>query len=159
VPQSIKPWARGVFALLVIQVFLGAWVSTNYAVLACDDFPMCRAGAAPLWDGQGFVLWRPLGENGAGQYLSVHALASIHWVHRLMAACVVVALLLLSLRLYAVQPLARHWRGLLCLVGVQAVTGISNVVLGWPLWAALLHTACAALLWTLLWGWSFPPHD
>jgi cytochrome c oxidase assembly protein subunit 15 len=82
-------WLIVSFLILFMQVFLGAWVSTNYAVLACPDFPTCLGSAWPEtnWS-EGFSLWRQLGLNAQGEFISPVALQTIHWAHRLFAVLV-----------------------------------------------------------------------
>ena len=139
-------------ALLGLQIALGAWVSTNYAVLACSDFPTCQGQWWPEMNWAGFALWRELGLGADGQPLPFAALASIHYVHRSMAWLVLVVLLAVGLNLRQLAGLARPARVLLALCALQLITGLSNVVLGWPLLAAVLHTGGAsALMLTLVW--------
>jgi len=139
-------------AILFIQVFLGAWVSTNYAVLACPDFPTCLGSAWPETDwAEGFTLWRQLGLNAQGEFISPIALQTIHWAHRLFAVLVLIALGSLALKALqltnsALLGLSRFAKLLLALLLLQVITGISNVVFQWPLIAALLHTAGSAAL-------------
>ena len=139
-------------SVLFIQVFLGAWVSTNYAVLACPDFPTCMGNAWPETDWtQGFTLWRQLGLNAQGEFISPVALQTIHWAHRLFALLVLVVLgglgwRALSLATPALSGLKQISKLLLSLLLLQLITGISNVVFQWPLLAALLHTAGSAAL-------------
>ena len=136
---------------LTAQVLLGGWVSTNYAVLACNTFPQCQGTWWPLMDfEQGFTLWRHLGQNAQGEPLTFEALTAIHYVHRLAAFAVLVYLawLALCLRRVAQSP-AKLLLGLLLL---QLLTGLSNVVLDWPLVAAVLHTGgAAAMVVVLVW--------
>ena len=140
------------WALLTLQIALGGWVSTNYAVLACSDFPTCQGQWWPDMNWQGFALWRELGHGADGQALPFAALASIHYVHRCMAWVVLAVLLVLGWRLRTVPGLGKAARWLLWLCGLQFVTGLSNVVLDWPLLAAVLHTGGAsALMVTLVW--------
>ena len=142
-------------ALLWLQVALGGWVSTNYAVLACSEFPTCQGSWWPPMDfSQGFELWRALGLTGDGQHLGFAALTAIHYTHRLMAYAVLGALGVLAWWLYGQPGLRTPARWLAGLLGLQFLTGLSNVVLGWPLLAAVLHTGGAAALvivltWTL----------
>jgi cytochrome c oxidase assembly protein subunit 15 len=146
---------RVVGGLLLVQLALGGWVSTNYAVLACTDFPQCQGSWWPeMRFDQGFQIWRALGMTPEGDPISFAALTAIHYTHRLMAVVVLLAMAWLVWRLRAVPPLARqgHWLGWLALV--QLGSGLGNVILGWPLMAALLHTAGAAgmvmvLTWTV----------
>jgi len=140
--------------LVALQVVLGGWVSTNYAVLACTTFPTCQGSWWPAMDfAQGFQVWRKLGMLQDGSHISFAGLTAIHYVHRLMAYVVLAALLALvwRLRKAAVLPVPTRW--LLVLTLAQLVTGLSNVVLGWPLVAAVLHTGgAAALAVVLIWA-------
>jgi cytochrome c oxidase assembly protein subunit 15 len=144
------------FALLWLQIALGGWVSTNYAVLACTDFPSCQNSFWPAMDfKQGFTLWRELGAGHEGGYISFQALTAIHYVHRLAAYAVFVVLMLLALRLHSLPALRQQARWLAGLTLLQVATGLSNVVLGWPLFAAVAHTGGAAALVVVLTGIVF----
>ncbi len=149
---GVKPWALGLLALLGIQMALGAWVSSNYAVLACSDFPTCQGQWWPDMDvAAGFHLMRALGEDGQGGYITLAALTAIHMAHRLFAGVVVLALLVAGARLRRMPGLAREAHWLWALTAWQLISGLSNVVLDWPLVAALAHTLGAALLvWRLV---------
>jgi cytochrome c oxidase assembly protein subunit 15 len=143
----------GVVAVLsVVQISLGGWVSTNYAVLACSDFPTCQGRWWPPMDfAHGFTVLRPLGLAGNGEPIPFAALTAIHMVHRIGAAVVLVAIGILVWRLWHTGLAARRWA--LALAGVaawQLASGLGNVVLGWPLLAAVAHTGGAAALITLL---------
>jgi cytochrome c oxidase assembly protein subunit 15 len=141
-------------ALLWLQIALGGWVSTNYAVLACSDFPTCQGSWWPemAWR-EGFELWRALGKTGGGEHITFAALTAIHYAHRLMAYLLVPVLLALALSLRR-AGLARQAYALAGAVLWQTVTGLSNVVLGWPLLAAVAHTGgAAALVVVLTWAW------
>jgi cytochrome c oxidase assembly protein subunit 15 len=145
-----------VFALLWLQMALGGWVSTNYAVLACMDFPACQQSFWPVMDfRQGFTLWRSLGAGLDGARISFAALTAIHYAHRLGAYVALVALLLLAASLHRRPVFRRQARWLAGLTLLQAATGLSNVVLGWPLLAAVMHTGGAAALVLVLMGILF----
>jgi len=141
--------------LVAIQVALGGWVSTNYAVLACNSFPACQGSWWPAMDfRQGFELWRELGMTGAGEHISFAALTAIHYAHRLGAYAVFVVLALVALRLHRQPALHAQRNWLAGLVLWQFSTGVTNVVMDWPLAAAVAHTGGAAamvvlLTWTL----------
>jgi cytochrome c oxidase assembly protein subunit 15 len=144
------------FALLWLQIALGGWVSTNYAVLACTDFPSCQNSFWPAMDfRQGFTLWRELGAGHEGGYISFQALTAIHYGHRLAAYAVFVVLMLLAVCLQRVPALRQQARWLAGLTLLQVITGLSNVVLGWPLLAAVAHTGGAAALVVALTGIVF----
>ncbi|OEZ31093.1 COX15/CtaA family protein [Variovorax boronicumulans] len=154
-PTAVSPALRnGLIAtavLLVLQIALGGWVSTNYAVLACTQFPTCQdSWWPPMNFVQGFEIWRHLGVTGDGQPLDFSALTAIHYAHRLMAYAVFVALGLLAWRLRRLEALRSqaHWLAGLALL--QLATGLGNVLLGWPLAAAVLHTGGAAALAVVL---------
>jgi Uncharacterized protein required for cytochrome oxidase assembly len=102
-PLAISPRLRaGLFAvaaLTVLQVALGGWVSSNYAVLACRDFPTCQGSWWPeMRIAEGFVLLRPLGVSGDAGYLPFAALTAIHMAHRLGALVLLPALAVLAWR-------------------------------------------------------------
>jgi len=141
-------------ALVVVQIALGGWVSTNYAVLACSEFPMCQGSWWPDMNfSQGFALWRELGLTPGGQHIDFAALTAVHYVHRLMAYGVLLLLALLAWRMMSVDAWRRPARWLAVLATLQFLTGLSNVVLDWPLLAAVLHTGgAAALVLVLTWA-------
>ena len=143
-------------ALVALQVVLGGWVSTNYAVLACTTFPTCQGSWWPVMDfAQGFQLWRPLGLLQDGSHISFAGLTAIHYAHRLVAYGVLLALAWLAWRLHRATALRSQARWLAGLALLQLATGLSNVVLGWPLLAAVLHTGgAAALVVVLTWALS-----
>lgn len=138
-------------ALLSLQILLGGWVSTNYAVLACNTFPQCQNSWWPQMDfTQGFTLWRHLGMNTSGEPLTFESLTAIHYVHRLAAYAVLAYLGVLAWQLRRVTACQTAAHGLLAVLLLQLVTGLSNVVLDWPLLAAVLHTGGAAALLVIL---------
>jgi len=148
-PLAAARAATLVLALLALQIALGGWVSSNYAVLACRGFPQCNGQWWPEADyAQGFTLLRELGRAGSEGYVDFKALVAIQMVHRGVAVLVSVAVIALSIRLWrsstAQDRRAALW--LLALLAVQLVSGLSNVLLDWPLLAALLHTGGAAAL-------------
>lgn len=150
---SPRVWIALALALLVLQAASGAWVSTNYAVLACSEFPHCQGQWWPAMDFvQGFEIWRPLGESAKGGVLSFQAITAIHVAHRTQALVTIVALgtLAWALRSHAALRPAARWLGVLVLL--QFATGLSNVVLGWPMAAAIAHTGgAAAMVAVLVW--------
>lgn len=154
VPNGLG-WGLVVTLLLVaLQVLLGGWVSTNYAVLACSTFPTCQGQWWPDMDFlQGFQIWRELGVLQDGSHISFAALTAIHYSHRLMAYVALSALLWLGWRMRGSATLRTPGWWLLALTLLQLLTGLSNVVLGWPLLAAVLHTGGAAALVAVL-TWS-----
>jgi cytochrome c oxidase assembly protein subunit 15 len=153
IPCRMRHWIAAGLVLLAVQSASGAWVSTNYAVLACTGFPTCQGQWWPLMDfAGGFEVWRPLGMAADGAPISFQALTAIHFVHRVLAAVTLLFLGALAVALRRHLPLRQPVRVLGALLILQLATGLSNVVLGWPLLAAVLHTGGAgAMVVVLVW--------
>ena len=151
---TLAPALRGgvaaVLAVLAVQVALGGWVSSNYAVLACTGFPQCNGSWWPAADFRGgFTLLRALGGGAEdGQPITLESLVAIHLAHRLFALVASVAVAGLAWRLGRETSAAARRCGLTLalLLLAQLASGLSNVVLGWPLVAAVAHSAGAAAL-------------
>lgn len=149
-PRGARGLALFAVVVLVLQVFLGGWVSTNYAALACVEFPTCHSGRffPPMDVGEGFVLWRGLGQNYEHGVLDHPARTAIHVVHRLGA--VVVTITLLALAALLLRRGAGGQRALGALLAVLLVTqlgvGMAIVQLHLPLPLATAHNGMAALL-------------
>lgn len=137
--------------LLTLQIALGGWVSTNYATLACTDFPLCGGELVPAMDfEQGFTLWRELGKTAAGHYLPFAALTAIHWVHRNFALVVVAGIGYTVYRAWGHAALRSTARWIAIVLALQACSGIATIFLNFPLALAVLHNGGAALLVLLL---------
>ena len=136
---------------LIVQIALGGWTSTNYADIACPDFPKCQDAWWPNADFRdAFVLWRGLGVNYEGGVLSIPARVAIHLTHRMGA---IVAALMLTLaaittigRKASLTYVAPAAYAVLIALALQLTIGITMVLRGFPLWLATAHTAGAALL-------------
>ena len=152
-PAGLRTACLLLAVLSVVQMALGGWVSTNYAVLACSDFPTCQGAWWPAMDfEQGFAVVRELGAAKAGGFLPFAALTAIHFAHRLGACVVFAAVVCVAWALFATgdSTLRRWGLALLAVLLWQVASGLGNVVLGWPLWAAVAHTGGAAALVVLL---------
>ena len=138
--------------LLAIQIALGGWTSANYAALACGvDFPKCGGKWMPATNfSDAFVLWRGVGVDYEGGVLDQASRAAIQIAHRTMALIAGLYLIYLGLRLYRIPGLRARGLFLVFMVLVQVALGIANVLLGLPLWVAVLHNAGAAILLFLL---------
>jgi cytochrome c oxidase assembly protein subunit 15 len=144
-PAFVRRLAWGAALVLLVQIALGGWVSTNYATLACQDFPRCQGQWWPAADfARGFELWRPLGRSADGAALPFQALTAIHLSHRLWALVAFAVLGLLAARLWPTDR--SRSRLLFSLLALQLATGLTNIFLDWPLAAAVLHTGGAAAL-------------
>jgi cytochrome c oxidase assembly protein subunit 15 len=137
--------------LLLIQIALGGWVSTNYAALACTDFPQCQGELFPEMDFMnGFTIWRNLGMTAIGEYLPFPALTSIHWTHRAFAVVVIAMVSWLSFKALNIDALRKTARWLLIMVALQFCIGVATIFLKLPLVLAVAHNGSAALLLLLL---------
>ncbi|MGB7195239.1 MAG: COX15/CtaA family protein [Collimonas pratensis] len=146
----VKP-AMVALLLLVIQIALGGWVSTNYAALACTDFPLCHGALVPQMDfANGFTLWRHLGMTADGDFLTFQALTAIHWTHRSFAFVVIAFIVWLAWKALRTAGLQNTGRWLLIVIGLQLFTGLSTIYFNWPLAIAVVHNGGAAALLVLL---------
>ncbi len=136
--------------VLIVQIALGGWTSTNYAALACIDFPTCKGQWIPEADyAEGFVLWRGLGVDYEGGVLDHPARVAIHAVHRIGA--LITFLVLASIAgLSLVRSAVSHTRvAAACVIAAlaaQVTLGASLVMKALPLGLAVAHNATAALL-------------
>ena len=143
----------GGFAVVFIQVFLGGWVASNYAAVACPDFPTCQTVWWPQMDFYaGFNFLQHVGPNYLGGRLDGDARTAIHMVHRIGAVITLVYLLFLSwrllqLKLKAATLIAGVIGGLILL---QVALGITNVLMNIPLAIAVAHNFVGALLMAAL---------
>lgn len=140
-----RPWLIASLLLLTVQIGLGGWVSTNYAALACMDFPQCHGQWIPDMDLHGgFSVFRALGELPSGEMISQAALTAIHWVHRNMAFAVFLVVGATAWKLRADPVLRRPATLVLLLLLAQLVTGLTTIFFQWPLLIAVLHNGGAA---------------
>lgn len=139
--------------LLFIQIALGGWTSTNYAALACTDYPTCHGSLVPEMDFyNAFTIFRELGVTSIGEPLSLEALHAIQWIHRIGAIVLLVYLLFVAYILKVNQGF-NMWRNVLILViSLQFIIGIANLLLHLPIVLATLHNLGAALLVVILVG-------
>ncbi|MDA3934390.1 MAG: COX15/CtaA family protein [Gammaproteobacteria bacterium] len=144
---TLRPWVLAALLILLLQIALGGWVSSNYAALACIDLPTCQQQWWPQTDFvEGFTIWREIGIDYEGGVLDQAARNAIHISHRIgaMLAFVIIAAMSIQLLRNPITRFAGSLAGLLLLV--QIVLGINNIVLLLPLWNAVAHNGVAALL-------------
>jgi cytochrome c oxidase assembly protein subunit 15 len=150
--QAVAPKLRRLLwiglGLLIVQIALGGWTSSNYAALACGaEFPKCLGQWWPAHDfREAFVLWRGIGVDYEGGVLDGPARVAIQLTHRLVAVLVFGHLSVVAIRMLRTPGLIFWGSALLLLLLAQVALGISNVMYGLPLWVATAHTAGAALL-------------
>ena len=149
-------WAKLALAVTIVQIALGGWVSSNYAALACADFPTCFGSYNPTMKWlDGFNIFQSVGPNYLGGQLESEARVAIHWTHRLGAIVVLVVVGMLALKLLlAHRGLSIALAGILLL---QILLGSLNVLWALPLWVATLHNAVGAMLLLALVTVNFAP--
>ena len=151
-PQEAGIRSLATFGLIVLalQISAGGWTSSNYAALACPDFPTCQNVAWPEMDMKdAFVLWRGLGIDYEGGVLNHPARVAIHFVHRLGALITALVLGWLSVQAWRKgrNTAIRATGAMLGVVLlVQLILGPLMVVRALPLPLATAHNAVAALL-------------
>jgi len=145
-------WRLALIGLIAlgIQIALGGWTSSNYAAIACPDFPKCQNAWWPQTDySNAFILWRGLGINYEGGVLENPARVAIHLTHRMGAIIATLTLSLAAISVLTRKVLAKFvlpaWF-VLAALALQLTIGISMVLRGFPLPLATAHTAGAALL-------------
>jgi cytochrome c oxidase assembly protein subunit 15 len=137
-------------AALALQIALGGWTSSNYAAIACPDFPTCQGSWWPHGDFRdAFVLWHAANVDYEGGLLGTPARVAIHLTHRLGALLAAAALTFAAVYTLRQRGLTharmRAWAVLGALT-LQLLIGVAMVVRGFPPWLATAHTAGAALL-------------
>jgi cytochrome c oxidase assembly protein subunit 15 len=148
--RGLMRWALIGLATLALQLALGGWTSSNYAAVACPDFPTCQNEWLPSMDlRDAFVPWHKLGVDYTGGVLDHPARVAIHYVHRLGAILTALVLTIVAL-LTLMRGRSTHLRlaalGVLGALALQIGIGISMVLMTFPLSLATLHNAGAALL-------------
>lgn len=150
-PGRLKTALRIALLILFTQIFLGGWTSTNYAALACTDFPTCHGLWLPEMDFKdAFHLLRELGQSANGGVLSLAAITAIQWTHRVGAVVTFIYLGLLALNLLKYWQLKQLAVTLLLVLCLQIGLGIANLVLHLPLVLAVAHNFTAGLLLIIL---------
>jgi len=148
---AVLPYALLGLLLLLLQIALGAWTSTNYASLSCTDFPFCQNDQSMTWHfREAFHLISPTGVNYEGGILPTVIRQTIQMTHRFGALILAVYFILLlswaGIRLKQHPVLLKSLYVVTGLLFLQICLGISNVIFKLPLINALCHTLFAALL-------------
>jgi len=147
---SLKPLAATALILLICQISLGGWTSSNYAALACPDLPTCQGSWIPDMDfANGFNVTQEIGPNYLGGQLDGQSRVAIHMAHRIGALLVTIVIGFLIFKLFR-NAGGREMNNLasilLALLIIQVSLGLSNVIFSLPLWVAVAHNAGGALL-------------
>jgi cytochrome c oxidase assembly protein subunit 15 len=142
---------RFALLILIIQIFFGGWTSTNYAALACTDFPTCHGVWIPEMDFKdAFHMVRELGQGANGGALTLASITAIQWTHRLGALVTLIYLGILAFNILKYWQLKRLGLILLLVLCAQISLGIANLLLHLPLVLAVAHNFTAGLLVIIL---------
>ncbi len=147
--KSLLVASYTVLVLIIFQIALGGWMSSNYAALACPDFPLCQNALVPPMDFQsGFNFLQHVGPNYLYGKLDSDARTAIHYTHRVGALLVTFSTLVLTVLLIQTKgSLSKKYAAtLLTILVTQLGLGISNIVLALPIQIAVLHNAFGATL-------------
>lgn len=148
-PPSLRPWVITALWLVGLQMALGAWVSTNYAALACPDFPSC--GVPLEWSLHAFTPWQGWDLDQPLSALSAGERAALQMTHRFGALLVACVVGFVAFSLIRTQRARRCGWVILFVLSAQIALGITNVLYWLPLPAAVAHHSMAMLLWLSLW--------
>lgn len=149
--SALKSVAMVGLIIVVLQVMLGGWTSSNYAALHCNEFPTCTGGEyfPPMNFSEGFTLLHEFGKNYEFGVMSNEARIAIHTTHRLGAVITALFVIWLGLKILltpAYRPLKNMGIALLVIVVFQFLLGVSNIVFSLPLLVAVAHNGGGALL-------------
>jgi heme a synthase len=147
--RKLLPLAISALIILALQISLGGWTSSNYAALACPDFPTCQGVWWPNMDfNEGFILWRGLGVDYEGGVLLGAARTAIHMTHRMGAIIATIVILFVAIQAIrsGIKPLKLTGIIALILLLAQVSLGIANIIFHIPLSIAVAHNGVAALL-------------
>ncbi len=133
--------------ILFVQIFLGGWTSTNYAGLACTDFPTCHGTLVPnLNFKDAFDIFRDLGKLSDGSPLPLAVFETIQWVHRLGALVTWLFFIYLASVILKYKTMRNLGYVLVFVITAQFIVGVANLLLHLPTVLAVMHTFGAASL-------------
>jgi len=149
--SGLRPFVFGGLVLVCGQILLGGWTSTNYAAVACTEFPTCYGGLwwPPSDFEEAFVVWRGLGVNYEFGVLDSDARTAIHLTHRIGALLVLIYVGTLAVAVVRrAETGSQRAMGLAlgAALALQVGLGIANVIWHLPLPVAVAHNGGAALL-------------
>tara|TARA_B100000674_G_scaffold242958_1_gene200096 strand:+ start:1546 stop:2574 length:1029 start_codon:yes stop_codon:yes gene_type:complete len=148
--KRLQAFAFATLSVLIIQIMLGGWTSTNYAALACADFPRCNNSWWPQMDFyNAFIVELATDLNYEFGRLDTPARVAIHFTHRAWAIFATIMVLLLSIFSYfTINSMYQKILSLLLVLflGTQVLLGVLNIKLGLPILVAVAHNGNAALL-------------
>lgn len=151
ITRGLRAWVVAALVVVVGQITLGGWTSTNYAALACPDLPTCHGEWWPDADFEhAFHIVRELGQTPDGEPLTAANLTAIHLTHRIGAVVAAIVVGGVAWRARRVPALRGAATGVIAVLVLQWLLGLSNVAFDLPLWLAVAHNGGAAALLSML---------
>lgn len=148
--KKFKSWALSALIVVVVQITLGGWTTSNYAAVACPDLPTCQAQWLPEMDfSQAFNLFQSIGPNYLGGQMDNDARVAIHFSHRLGAIVTTLLLLWVALQLFkyiAIKETKRMAKVIMAVLVLQLCLGLANILFNFPVAVAVAHNLGGALL-------------
>ncbi|WP_372777116.1 heme A synthase [Litorivivens sp.] len=147
--KALKPFALIALFVVVAQVALGGWTTSNYAAVACPDLPTCQNEWLPEMNfAAGFDVFQHIGPNYLGGTMDNAARVAIHFSHRIGAIVTTIVLLMLAWRLRrsGLVPLQTMSLVVVAALALQVALGLGNILLKFPLWVTVSHNLGGALL-------------
>ena len=148
--KKLKSLISFASVLVLVQIFLGAWTSTNYAAFSCTDFPLCQGKVFPHMNfSGGFNFFQSIGPNYLGGQMDLESRTAIHFTHRIGALVVTLFVSLLAWKIYK-ENFKKVSQILMGLLLVQILLGVSNIIFQLPLLIAVAHNLGGLSLITYL---------
>tara|TARA_B110000444_G_scaffold255236_2_gene289201 strand:- start:2131 stop:3168 length:1038 start_codon:yes stop_codon:yes gene_type:complete len=147
--QSLKPYAIAGLLVVIAQIALGGWVTSNYAALACPDLPTCQDQWLPAMDfSRGFDFFQAIGPNYLGGLMNNEARIAIHIAHRIGAILTLIYIGWLCFKLWRSSlPVTQKMAKIIAVsLAFQFFLGLSNIWFNFPLTVAVAHNAFGAVL-------------
>ncbi|MDF1692514.1 MAG: COX15/CtaA family protein [Zhongshania sp.] len=147
--KALKPLVLLGLVIVICQIALGGWTTSNYAAIACPDFPQCQGAWLPTMNfADGFNIGQHIGPNYLGGTMDNAARVAIHFSHRIGAMVTGLYLLFLffKLRQLNIAPARKAAGAMIAILALQIGLGISNIAFSFPIDVAVAHNLVGAFL-------------
>lgn len=148
--QALRPWVVIGLIIVVCQIGLGGWTTSNYAAVACPDLPTCQGQWLPKMDfAEGFNITQGIGPNYLGGTMDNSARIAIHFSHRVGAIVTtfyLIALMVMLFRQIGVRETRLMTKVIFGVLLLQLLLGMANILLNFPVAVAVGHNLVGALL-------------
>jgi cytochrome c oxidase assembly protein subunit 15 len=144
-----QPLAMAGLLVVIAQIALGGWTTSNYAAVACPDLPTCQAQWIPAMDlASGFNIFQSIGPNYLGGVMTNEARVAIHMSHRIGAIITLLYIGWMSLAMLRSGSVLLEGLGKITalVLVLQFCLGLGNIFFKFPLLVTVSHNAVGALL-------------